>query len=223
MLLLSCSDISEDDFQSNEDKVERALMSFTDTTVLDLYDGSTISWIVKTAYLERWEGSDLVYVKPVVADIFDSLGKKSALLRADSGILDSKLSFISAYGHVYAITPVGASIRADSLIWNKKDDRVRTESSVRVITPKGDMLSGIGFISDTKLENWQILSGVSAIFQNAEDRTPKEELESSNKKSESISGAGVKSKSSTPKKTKSSSIRKVGVKKSSVKRKKGTK
>lgn len=171
--LSACAEIEED--ETPPEQRERPVMLFEDTTVLDMYDGSVLSWIVRTAYLERWGGSERIFARPILADIYDSLGEKTAFLRADSGSMDSRLSFINAYGNVFAQTPKGASIRADSLIWNKKDNLVQTESPVRVVTPGGDVLSGVGFISDAKLENWQILSGVTAIFQNAEDRIREED------------------------------------------------
>jgi len=176
--LSACAEIEED--EAPPEKRERPVMQFEDTTVLDMYDGSVLSWIVRTAYLERWGGSERIFARPILADIYDSLGEKTAFLRADSGSMDSRLSFINAYGNVFAQTPKGASIRADSLIWNKKDNLVQTESPVRVVTPGGDVLSGVGFISDAKLENWQILSGVTAIFQNAEDRIREEDDGSEN-------------------------------------------
>jgi LPS export ABC transporter protein LptC len=171
----SCAQLEElpDD---QPEKKERPVMLFQDTTILDLYDGDVLSWIVKTAYLERWGGSERIFAKPVFVDIFDSVGEKTATLYADSGSLDTRLSFINAYGNVHAVTPKGASIRADSLTWNKRDDLVRTESPVRVVSPDGDVLTGIGFVSDTRLENWQIISNVSGIFQNVQNRVSEEEL-----------------------------------------------
>jgi LPS export ABC transporter protein LptC len=161
----SCSKLDEE--STKRDVTPRPLMRFEDKTVLESYKDSILQWRLRTDYLERWSGSERIFVKPIDVDIFDSTGAKVAFLRADSGSLDTKMTFINAYGHVHAHSPDGASVRADSLTWNKADDRVQTMSEVRVLSPEGDVLAGIGFISDSKLEEWKILKNVRGIFQEA--------------------------------------------------------
>lgn len=156
-------------------QVERPEMLFTDTTLLDSYDKGVQAWKLKTAYLERWGDKDLVFVKPVLVDIYDSLGERTAFLRADSGRLDMKFTYVYAYGHVYALTPKGASVRSDSLLWNKKDNLVKTDSYVRVVSEDGDVLQGKGFESDAHMDNWRILSDVTGIFQDAAKRLKEED------------------------------------------------
>ena len=73
------------------------------------------------------------------------------------------------------MTPQGASGRADSLLWNKKDNLVKTASYVRVVSEDGDVLQGVGFESDAKLDNWKILSNVTGIFQDAAKRLKDED------------------------------------------------
>jgi len=171
--LISCTKTEEDNV-AWEPK-EHPVMLFLDTTVLDLYEGNRLSWKVKTAYLERWGGSDSIFVKPIFADIYDSLGNKAAFLRADSGNLNMHMTFVRAYGRVYALSPKGAAVRADSLLWLKIDDKIRTDGPVRVVGETGDVLQGIGFISDSKLENWHIRSKVTGIFQDAAKRLQEED------------------------------------------------
>ena len=145
-------------------QVERPEMLFTDTTLMDSYDKGVLAWKLKTAYLERWGDKEVVFVRPVLVDIYDSLGERTAFLRADSGRMDLKFTYVYAYGHVYALTPKGASVRSDSLIWNKKDNQVTTESYVRVVSEDGDVLQGRGFVSDAHMDNWRIVSDVTGIF-----------------------------------------------------------
>ena len=156
-------------------RVERPQMLFTDTTLLDSYDKSVLNWRLKTAYLERWADKEIVTVRPVFVDIYDSTGERVAFLRADSGSLDMKFTYVYAYGHVYALTPKGASVRADSLLWNKKDNLVKTASYVRVVSEDGDVLQGVGFESDAQFDNWKILSNVTGIFQDAAKRMKDED------------------------------------------------
>ena len=171
ILLFACESIEEEPWLS----VERPMMLFNDTTLLDFYEGEFLSWKLKTAYLERWASNDKVFARPILVDIYDSLGKKVAFLRADSGTLDMSMSYVFAYGHVFAYTPTGASVRADSLLWHKKDNLVKTESYVRVVSEEGDVLQGKGFVSDAKMENWSILSDITCIFQDAAKRLKEED------------------------------------------------
>ena len=171
-LLLGCEEIEE---PKPWIRVERPQMLFTDTTLLDSYDKGVLNWRLKTAYLERWADKEVVTVRPVFVDIYDSVGERVAFLRADSGSLDMKFTYVYAYGHVYALTPKGASVRADSLLWNKKDNLVKTASYVRVVSEDGDVLQGVGFESDAKLDNWKILSNVTGIFQDAAKRMKDED------------------------------------------------
>lgn len=156
-------------------QVERPQMLFTDTTLLDSYNNNVLSWKLKTAYLERWADKEIVFVRPIFVDIYDSLGERAAFMRADSGRFDMKFTYVNAYGHVYALTPKGASVRADSLIWNKADNLVRTESYVRVVSEDGDVLQGKGFESDAKMDQWKILANVTGIFQDAANRLKEED------------------------------------------------
>lgn len=171
--LYSCAEIEEED--TWQTPVPRPSMFFQDTTYLDFYEDSLLSWRLKTAWLERWGNNGKLFAKPVFVDIYDSLGKKVAFLRADSSELDSRMTYVKAYGHVYALTPTGASVRADSLIWNKSTDKVETDSYVRVVSEDGDVLQGRGFVSDAQLDNWQILSNVTGIFQDAANRMKSED------------------------------------------------
>ncbi len=170
--ICSCTKIEDN---SEWDPKERPGMLFNDTTLLDFYDNGVLSWRLKTAYLERWDKSEKIFVRPIFVDIYDSLGAHAAFLRADSGTLDSKLTYVYAYGHVYAITPKGASVRADSLLWHKRDNLVKTDSPVRVVSEDGDVLQGTGFRSDAKMDNWQILSNITGIFQDAARRLKEED------------------------------------------------
>ena len=172
-MLSACEEIEE---EKPWIQVERPQMLFTDTTLLDSYDKDVLNWKLKTAYLERWADKEIVFVRPVLVDIYDSLGERVAFLRAD---------------------PKGASVRADSLLWNKKDNLVRTESYVRVVSEEGDVLQGKGFESDAKMDHWKILSEVTGIFQDAAKRLKEEDkkesvhLENASSSSVAASSAAV--------------------------------
>ncbi len=146
------------------------VMEFSDTTRMEMRKGNILNWKLKTLHLERWGGTERIFAKPVIVDLYDSLGQPSAWLKADSSSMDEDFSFINAQGHVEARSVDGATVLSDSLIWDKKSNLVRTLSRVKVISQNGDVLIGKGFESDAKLKEWRILSDVKAIFQDAQNR-----------------------------------------------------
>jgi hypothetical protein len=102
--------------------------------------------------------------------VYDTLGKSLFRVTADSGTVDEGISFLVASGHVHGHSEKGVDITSDSLRWNKAINQISTEARVRVISEEGDVLTGKGFLSDAKLDNWQILSDVKGVFQKVEKR-----------------------------------------------------
>jgi LPS export ABC transporter protein LptC len=169
LLLVACSKVEESP-ASLAPKRELPLAEYKDTTILSMYEGSHLSWILKTQYLVKWPRTDLVKAKPVNLVVYDSLGKILVRVTSDSGAVDEAVSFLAASGHVHGHSEKGVDIQSDSLRWNKAINQISTEAKVRVVSEEGDVLTGKGFISDAKLDNWQILSDVKGVFQKVEER-----------------------------------------------------
>ena len=169
LLLVACSKVEEPP-ASRGPKRELPLAEYKDTTILSMYEGSHLSWILRTKYLVKWPRTDLVKAKPVNLIVYDSLGKILVRVTSDSGAVDEAVSFLVASGHVHGHSEKGVDIQSDSLRWNKAINQISTEAKVRVVSEEGDVLTGKGFISDAKLDNWQILSDVKGVFQKVEER-----------------------------------------------------
>ena len=170
MILIACQK-KEEKKESKEVEIPiRPILKFDDGTEIEFFENSLLKWKLRTTYLERWEEKDKVFAKPVHLQVYDSLGNEMALLKADSGMLDNSMNDFLVKGNVFVSSEEGTNIRADSLSWNKKENLVKTESRVRVISVNGDVLTGTGFQSDPKLKKWKILSKVTAIIQDAEEK-----------------------------------------------------
>lgn len=169
LLFVACSKVEEPP-ASRGPKRELPLAEYKDTTILSMYEGSHLSWILRTKYLVKWPRTDLVKAKPVNLIVYDSLGKVLVRVTSDSGAVDEAVSFLVASGHVHGHSEKGVDIQSDSLRWNKAINQISTEAKVRVVSEEGDVLTGKGFISDAKLDNWQILSDVKGVFQKVEER-----------------------------------------------------
>jgi LPS export ABC transporter protein LptC len=168
LFLPGCSRVETPGKQVSETRLP--LTEYRDTTILDMHDGSNLSWRLKTTHLVRWPGSELVNAAPVDLSVFDSLGSLQMRVTADSGAVDEAVNFLLARGNVVGVSSKGMELRTDSLRWNKSLNQVVTEAAVRVVSENGDVLTGRGFVSDAKLDHWQILSDVKGVFQQAGDR-----------------------------------------------------
>jgi LPS export ABC transporter protein LptC len=172
LFLAACSRIEEAPTAKGPKK-ELPLAEYKDTTILSMYEGPRLSWVLKTKYLVKWPRTDLVRAKPVDMVLYDSLGKSLMHVTSDSGSVDEAVSFLAASGHVHGHSEKGVDIQSDSLRWNKAINQISTEAKVRVVSEEGDVLTGKGFVSDAKLDNWQILSDVKGVFQKVEERFQK--------------------------------------------------
>jgi LPS export ABC transporter protein LptC len=146
------------------------LTEYRDTTILDMHDGSRLSWRLKTTHLVRWPGSELVHATPVDLTVYDSTGNLLMRVTADSGAVDEAVNFLLARGRVHGVSSKGMDLQTDSLRWSKTHNQVTTEARVRVRSENGDVLTGRGFVSDANLDHWQILSDVKGVFQQVGDR-----------------------------------------------------
>ena len=63
---------------------------------------------------------------------------------------------MKAIGNVVAISDSGITLYTDTLYWDAKNEKMSTEDSVMITTLEKDTLYGIGFESDSDLENWVI-------------------------------------------------------------------
>jgi LPS export ABC transporter protein LptC len=169
LVLVGCTRVQEQPTAKGPVK-ELPLAEYKDSTRLEMYEGSRLSWVLNTKYLVKWPRTDLVRARPVDLVVYDSLGKIMVRVTSDSGSVDESISFLVASGHVHGHSEKGVDITSDSLRWNKAINQISTEARVRVISEEGDVLTGKGFLSDAKLDNWQILSDVKGVFQKVEER-----------------------------------------------------
>lgn len=169
LCLSACTKVGEQPTEKGPTK-ELPLAEYRDTTILDMYEGSRLSWVLKTKYLVKWPRTEMVKAKPVNLIVYDTLGNVMVRVTSDSGSVDEGISFLVASGHVHGHSEKGVDITSDSLRWNKAINQISTDARVRVISEDGDILTGKGFISDAKLDNWQILSDVKGVFQKVEER-----------------------------------------------------
>lgn len=168
--LFACSDPAPSTIHAKEvDKKgapRQVQAEFRDSTIVDFWIEGRLAWKLRTRNLTQELRSQRVNAKPVDLTAYDEQGNVSAHIVSDSGNMDRNLRYFRARGHVVGSNAKGMRLQADSLLFDKDADRISTESKVTVRTEMGDVLSGRGFRSDSYLNRWEILSGVSGSLRN---------------------------------------------------------
>ena len=110
------------------------------------------------------KGSVFIFNGGIKADFYDSEGRHTSLVTADSGRLEEASNRVDAYGHVVVVSDSGLVLETSHLVWLPDSELVRSEKPVRITTTKGDTLYGVGFESDAYMRQWRILKphGVSS-------------------------------------------------------------
>jgi len=63
---------------------------------------------------------------------------------------------LNANGHVYVVSDSGYTLSTNQITWNNSYKMIISEDSVIFTTIEGDTLHGVGFESDSDLEEWRI-------------------------------------------------------------------
>lgn len=169
-LWAGCTTVEKDAGAPKGPFQELPLSEYKDSVVLDMYEGSRLSWVLTTRHLVKWPRTDMVKCRPVDLVVYDTTGAQVVRVTSDSGSVDEAISYLAATGRVHAVSAKGVEIRTDSLRWNKTLNQINTEARVRVVSEDGDILTGRGFTSDAKLDNWKILADVKGVFQKVTER-----------------------------------------------------
>ena len=168
LLVLGCSDRTQERSGQPEDISESNLPDqiLINSDIL-LSNSGVKEVLVHSAHLEKYISIDSTVMVEITATFYDSLGVVSSTLISDSGIVREKTRHLKAWGDVVVTSNDGIKLEADSLNWDQRRNRITTESFVR-ITQKGNVQTGNGLESDSRLTNFRIKRDIKAIFEDVE-------------------------------------------------------
>ena len=129
-----------------------------------LTDSSIERARVKSGHLEKYyEAQHIMLDQVVKADFFDKNQNHVAVLNSVRAEVNQKTNDMKAIGDVVAISDSGITLYTDTLFWNARREQMYSRDSVMITTLEKDTLYGVGFESDSDLQNWKILrpSGVT--------------------------------------------------------------
>ena len=134
-----------------------------DVTII-LSDKGIMKAKIKSGHLEKHNDKAFVFLDSnVIVDFFDKDEKHTSLLKSESAEINQKSNNMKAIGNVIAISDSGITLFSEVLMWDATDEKLYTNETIMITTLENDTLYGIGFESNSNLENWKILnpSGIS--------------------------------------------------------------
>ena len=94
----------------------------------------------------------------VEIDFYDNMGRHMSILHADSAMINETNNDLSALGNVYVVSDSGYTLTTEKLDWDNSYKLIVAKDSVMFTTSGGDTLYGVGFESDSDLEEWKIFN-----------------------------------------------------------------
>ena len=129
-----------------------------------LTDQGMIRAKVMSGHLEKYNEKEFILLdSSVTVDFFDSEEQHTSVLTSNKAEVNQSSNDMKAIGNVVAVSDSGISLYSNTLIWDSKNEKLRTKDKIMITTLDEDTLYGIGFESDSDLENWKIInpSGVT--------------------------------------------------------------
>jgi LPS export ABC transporter protein LptC len=147
-----------------------------DTTTMISYNGPRKVWILESAHIVKpLSDTGHIHGDPVAITSFDSTGKQTSKVLADSGITDASMKEFNVWGNVFVQAQNGTRVNAQRLVWNQKTHRVTSDTYVQLTTKKGDVLRGKGLDAAEDFSSWEFKNDVSGRFPNFKERIEKDE------------------------------------------------
>jgi len=114
---------------------------------------------VRSGHLEKYNEKKFVLLdSSVMVDFFNEEEQHTSVLTSKTAEVDQASNDMKAMGNVVAVSDSGITLYSETLTWNSKDEKLHTKDNIMITTLEKDTLYGVGFESDSDMENWKILS-----------------------------------------------------------------
>lgn len=127
-------------------------------------DQGNPQWTMYARSASVFSARNLIVAHGVRVDFFDQDGKRSSTLTAREGELHQLRRNMVARGNVVLQTAEGTRMSTEQLRFLNREQKIVSDDFVRV-ERGGDVLTGIGFESDPRLEHFEFKRQVRATVQ----------------------------------------------------------
>ena len=112
----------------------------------------------KADKLYKQKDESAILVGNVEIDFYNNMGNHMSILYAESARINERNNNLSAEGNVYIVSDSGYTLTTNKIDWDNNYKMIVAKDSVMFTNTKGDTLYGIGFESDSDLEEWKIFN-----------------------------------------------------------------
>ena len=117
----------------------------------------------KSEILYKKQDDSALLVGNVIIDFYNDEGNHISILYSDSAQINEKNNDLNASGNVRVVSDSGYTLKTSKIIWDNSYKLIIAEDSVMFTTSEGDTLHGVGFESDSDLEEWRIFKPFGVI------------------------------------------------------------
>ena len=110
----------------------------------------------KSKKLYKNQNKPALLVGNVIVDFYNDGGNHISILHSDSAWINEHNNDLKAHGNVHVVSDSGYTLTTHQLIWDNSYKMIVAKDSVMFTTSEGDTLYGVGFESDSDLEEWRI-------------------------------------------------------------------
>ena len=155
-LCISCSNIESSNNNSSEELKESEI--WNPFIILTQEENKLVE--AKSEKLYKKRNDDALLVGNVMIDFYNDEGNHISILYSDSARINEYSNDLNANGNVYVVSDNGYTLLTSKIVWNNSYKMIMAEDSVMFTTSDGDTLHGVGFESDSDLEEWRIFRPV---------------------------------------------------------------
>lgn len=160
LLVVSCEKekiVAERSASAGENKIadNRIWKMDIDITSTGITKAKVRAGYVEREYLANYKYSVNNIDSGLEIDFYEK-GKISGILNSKKGIINDLSEVFTAIDEVVFKSNSGYTLFTDTLIWDRKIAQIHTDSEVMMVKDNRDTLYGEGFVSDDRLESYEI-------------------------------------------------------------------
>lgn len=113
--------------------------------------------IIRAGHMRRYsKNATSLFDEGIHIDFYNEDEKVTSVLKAETGELEEQTTNVTARGNVVVESDSGITLYTEELYYDKNKEKIFSETDVKIATQKGDTLHGVGFESDTQMDEWEI-------------------------------------------------------------------
>lgn len=121
---------------------------------------SIVTTRIHSGRIISFSDQDSAWAYKLEVDFYNSLGRHTSTLNADSALVREKARLLEGFGNVRIVTDDGRTLESSHLAWDDAGRLITTDSLV-TITRGEDVMRGYGFSSDPELTRIRLRNQVS--------------------------------------------------------------